>query len=344
MAIKVTMKDIADKLGISVNAVSLALNNRKGVSEETRSMVLKSAVSLGYLDKKPRYSGAFGQHHICVLLQDIYPKDIDFYGAIFYYLAQEARTLGYDTLFHQFNDEKLIVPDCISAERVAGIIVLGKISDSNVEKLKFFAIPLVIVDHAPRRLNINCILTDNISGGFMAANFLIASGFRKIGFFGDLSYTISVKERYYGFLEALDQAGIVSINQASGFIKKYSIVSKIEQYLIDTNTAAIKKLLPPAKYLPEAYCCSNDKAALTLISALREKGVNVPADVSVIGFDNFAFAEKISPRLTTINVNRELMGRKAVRRLVYLIENRDDQAEHIHLGVSLVERESVKCL
>jgi DNA-binding LacI/PurR family transcriptional regulator len=131
-----TMKDIAQSMGVSVNAVSLALNDRKGVSEETRIKIMETAQKLGYLDRKNRYTKTFSQHHLCVLIQDIYDKEhknADFYNEILYHVIKEAKYYGYDTIVHYFNELNMNIPVCIAKRQVAGILVLGKISSSNVE-------------------------------------------------------------------------------------------------------------------------------------------------------------------------------------------------------------------
>jgi LacI family transcriptional regulator len=339
---KVTMKDIADSLGISTNAVSMALNDQKGVSAETRRRVLEAADTMGYLDKSFRYAHTFGRRRLCVMIQDIYSMDMGFYGEVLLAINREAGNWSYDTLVQHFNDEKMAIPECISAHRVAGIIVLGKISTPNVEKLQTLGIHMVIIDHVPRRRAVNCIVTDNISGGYLAVSYLIRLGFSRIGFFGDLSYSISNKERYYGFLEALNQGKLISLDHAEDYIQKYSVTGRIEEYMKNMNTEAAIKILSKKKHLPQAYFCANDQTAVTLIHALKEKNIKVPADLSIIGFDNGIMAERVSPKLTTVNVNRELMGKKGVRRLIQLIDKIDEEAEHTILGVELVVRGSVK--
>ncbi|MDR2101117.1 MAG: LacI family DNA-binding transcriptional regulator [Treponema sp.] len=344
---KITMKDIAKATGLSVNAVSLALNDRKGVSESTRIEIMETAQKLGYLDKRLRYLKTFGQHHICVLIQDIYNrehKNTGFYSEILYYIIREARDRGYDTVVNYFNEQGMNIPDCIVKRQVAGIIVLGKISTPNIEKLLAVNIHMVIVDHNPRMSNTNCIVTDNISGGYMAAKYLIRQGFTKIGYIGDFSYSKSVKERYYGFLEALVQEGLVCFEEAGEYIRRYSLLGEIEPYLMNNNVDAIKRILPGKAQLPQAYFCDNDAAAMIVMEALKKDKIKIPKDISIIGFDNGALAENCSPKLTTINVNQELMGQKAVRRLIQLIDNENLEAEHTVLAVELVERDSVRPL
>jgi DNA-binding LacI/PurR family transcriptional regulator len=331
------MKDIAAALGLSINAVSLALNNRKGISEETRIKVLETARDMGYLDKESRFANTFRHHHLCVLMQDMYRYE-SFYGEILHSVVREARNYSYDVILQHFNDERMTIPNCLASRRVGGIIILGKISDENIRPLLSF--PLVIVDHAPRMLSLNCVRTDNISGGFMAAEYLISRGFSKIGFFGDPSYTVSVRERYYGFLEALYRRGVVDLDKTDSYIKKYSLLDRVEPQIISLDIAAVRKKLEKKKTLPEAFFCSNDQAAGVLIRALEQMGIKVPEDVSVMGFDNGR--ENTSPRLTSINVHRDLMGKKAVQRVIRLIEDEGMEAEHTVLEVELVERESVK--
>lgn len=335
---KTTMKDIADMLGVSINAVSLALNDKKGVSEETRLRILETAQAQGYLDSEHRYVRTFGHYHICVLIQDVYAEN-GFYGRILYSITTEAKKCGYDILLHHFNDENMTIPDCITTHRVSGIIILGKISIANVENLQALNFHIVVIDHAPRSCRINCILTDNISGGYMATNYLIQAGFRKIGYFGDLSYTLSVKERYYGFLEALTQEKVISFDQTDAYVRKYSITDIVDEHIKNMDTEVIAKILSKRKELPQAYFCSNDRAAETIIQALKEKNIKVPEDISVIGFDDEI---RVTPKLTTVKVNRELMGQKAVRRLLQLIKEEDQEIEHTVLGVELVVRDSVR--
>jgi DNA-binding LacI/PurR family transcriptional regulator len=342
---KITMRDIAKAMGISVNAVSLALNDRKGVSEGTRIKIMETAQKLGYLDRKLRYMKTFGQHHICVLIQDIYDKmhnNTDFYGQILYFVIREARDRGYDTLVYYFNEQNMNIPDCILKYQVAGIIVLGKISTTNAEKLLAVNLHMVIVDHNPRLPNTNCIVTDNISGGYMAAKYLIKKGFTRIGYVGDFSYSKSVKERYYGFLEALVQEGLIRFEETGEYIRSYSLIAEIEPFLINNDIDAIKRILPGKAGLPQAYFCDNDTAAIIVMEALKRKGLKIPEEISIMGFDNSVLADNCSPKLTTININCEHMGQKAVRRLIELFDNENSEAEHTVLGVEIVERDSVR--
>lgn len=104
----------------------------------------------------------------------------------------------------------------------------------------------------------------------------------------------------------------------------------------------IIELVKKKEHLPEVFVCSNDKAALALMMALQALGYTVPDDVSIVGFDNIDMCEKIRPKLTTINVNKEIMGKRVVQRLIYRLNHMDALSENTVIGVNLVERETVK--
>jgi DNA-binding LacI/PurR family transcriptional regulator len=352
---RATMRDIAASLGVSVNAVSLALNDRKGVSEETRLKVLKAADKLGYIDRSSRFARSFEGHHLCALMQEKYASDMSFYGGILSSVINEAHRWGYDVVLKYFDDKNMEVPDCVRKRRVSGILVLGYISSINIEKLADFGIQTVLLDHAPRILkdvstaedavSPPCILTDNVAGGFTAAQYLLDCGFTRIGFFGELFYTNSMRERYYGFREALSRAGIISHSESDDYIRRYSLITRMERYSPDMDTSAIstrlRDMLKNKKELPEAYFCCNDAAAIMMLNALNSVGLQIPRDISLIGFDNIQLSERISPALTTMAVDRQLMGEKGVQRLLRMLDAPEEKPEHTVLGVHLIVRKSV---
>lgn len=339
------MKDIAQKLGISINAVSLALNNKVGVSEETRRKVLRVANEMGYLNNRNKYIRTFAYYNICVMMQKMYSTDMGFYSKILYSIVDEAKKNGYDTLINFFDDIDFAVPECISKSRIAGIIVIGKINDDNIDILKSYGLPIVLVDHASLSKRVDSILTDNKLGGFMKTKYLIDRGFETIGFFGDLDYSLSIKERFFGFIEALRSYGIKEIrDNLIEHIGRYSIISNIEKAVIDHDIDYIVHCISRIKTLPQAFICSNDNAAIALSRALQTMGYSIPDDISLIGFDNIDMCEKVSPKLTTINVNKEVMGKRAVQRIMYIIDHPRSRPENVVLSVELVERDSVKAI
>ncbi|MDO4321968.1 MAG: LacI family DNA-binding transcriptional regulator [Lachnospiraceae bacterium] len=341
---KVTMKDIAERCGVSVNAVSLALNNKPGVSDQMRINILRTAEELGYLETKEKFIKTFARTNICIMLQSRYSKDMDFYGRVLFGVVEEAKKNGYDTLMNFFDDENFEVPVTVRERRVTGIIVIGKIRDHNIEQLCRYNIPLVLADHASLTQNIDSIVTDNKLGGYIIVRYLVEKGFTKIGFFGELGYSLSIKERFWGYKEALADfmpklhGGGYKLDQ---YVNTYSILEGMEEAILLNQHKKIVELIKKHGNMPEVFVCSNDKAAILLMMALQNLGYQIPKDISLVGFDNITLCEKIRPRLTTVNVNKERIGKRAVQRLLYKMTHRDTPTENAVISVELVARESV---
>ncbi len=339
---KVTMKDIARIHGISVNAVSLALNNKQGISNEMRIKILRTAEELGYLETKEKFVRTFARTNICVMMQKRYSQDMNFYGRVLFGVVEEAKKNSYDTLINFFDDDDFEIPSTISQRRAAGVIVIGKIRDKNIKKIYSTNTPIVLADHASMTENIDSIITDNKRGSYMLVKYLLEKGFTKIGFYGELGYSLSIKERYWGYKEALSESMKFDSKGALGnYIDKYSILEGMEEAILSNNNKKIVELLEGHQTLPEVFVCSNDRAAISLMVALQLLGYKVPDDISVVGFDNIDICEKVCPKLTTINVNKELMGKRAVQRLLYRLSRKKCLAENAVISVEMVERESV---
>ena len=340
---KVTMKQIAEMHHVSVNAVSLALNNKSGVSEDLRIKILHTAEELGYLETKEKFIKTFSRTNLCVMTQKKYSDDTNFYGRVLYAVVEEARKNGFDALMNFFDDEKLEIPKMIEEHRVSGIIIIGKISDENIEKLQRYRIPIVLADHASLTKNIDSILTDNKLGGFIVTKYLLEKGFQEIGFFGELSYSLSIKERFWGYKEALGEFGGACIRETlQDYVDQYSITQGIEEAVLNNDNRKIANVVKQKGRLPQVFICSNDKAAISLMIALQEMEYRIPEDISLIGFDNIDMCEKIRPKLTTVNVNKEMMGKRAVQRIIYRIAHKECLTENAVIGVEMVERESVR--
>lgn len=337
---RVTMKDIAKKLNISLNAVSLALNGKEGVSDELRNTIIKTARDMGYFDGNSRVSSRFRHKSLSLLIEERHFRDEHFYSRVVVGIEQQARENGYDIIINFMHEGQIQVPVSIADKRVAGILVVGPVNDHLLSTLCGSGLPVVLVDHASFSINTDAVLTQNMQGTYMATSYLIDKGHRKIGFFGDVSYSLSVKERWLGYREALLAAKL----EDGHIIKEntYSITGPVEKLVIEDDFEKVAMLVSELKEMPTAWVCSNDRAAIILCKALRLLEVRIPEEVSVIGFDDISMASIFVPNLTTVEVKKELMGKKAFERLFEKINQRDDNTYHIRLPVSLVERDSVR--
>ncbi|MVB10155.1 putative HTH-type transcriptional repressor ExuR [Caprobacter fermentans] len=335
------MKDIAKELNLSVNAVSLALNDKTGVGKETRNLIINKAEELGYFSEKTRYKKALANKNICILIKTQYFRNSDFYSKVLLGVEAEAKRNGYEILIN-FTDELISVPDCVKEGRACGLISIGQISDEYLTELKKQGLPIVVVDHNSMAESIDCILSNNKLGSYRVTRLLIDSGYRKIGFFGDLNYSMSIKERFFGYQEAIHRLpSVFGYPDVSRYVLAYSVLEDVEQSVIEHDVGKIVSQVKSIRRLPQAFVCSNDDAAGQLILALRRLGYCIPEDIAVVGFDNTALSNAISPRLTTVNVHKEFMGQVSVQRLIWRMSHRDEPRENILLDVEIVERDSI---
>lgn len=337
---KITMKQIAETLGISINAVSLALNDKAGVSEQTRKLVLDTAEKMGYLNKYTKYAQAYANKNICVLLQYRFFRDFRFYGRILLGIEESAKKSGYDVLINSF--EKAEVPVCIKARKVSGIIVVGKIEDDFLHLLKGYGIPIVLADHVSMLETTDCVVSDNRFGTYQMSMYLIERGMEKIGYFGDIKYTPSTLDRFLGYQEAMQKAfHLGDFSGSMNYVKKFSVLSDVEEYVIKQESEKIYQAFCQIEERPEVLICSNDYLAISLIKALKKHGISVPEDIGVVGFDDIELCEMISPNLTTIKVQKKRMGEKAMQILRNRMERPKEKVEKIILEVEIVERDSI---
>jgi len=331
MAKKVTMDDIARKLGISKNTVSLSLRDMPLISDKTKELVYRTAEEMGYEYKRRsavREENRTSSGNICLLVpRNI--RNIEFFSLLQFGIEKEAKKHNLNILLNYVDENGFEVPSCITENAVDGIIMLGCLPKESVESVKSYGRPIVSVDNYYDNILLNYILTDNISSSFNMTEYLIKRGHEKIGFFGNINLSSSFYDRYLGYYKALQVYGL-----------------KIpEEWVIKNNVSDYSALLEHLKAgkadLPTAFVCVNDVHALRLINTLGDISVHVPQEISVAGFDNIPQSEEGKPKLTTMHVYKEAMGEAAVLRLIDVIENNLELPEKILISTELIERESV---
>lgn len=339
MASRVSMEDIAKELGISKNTVSLVFRNIPGVNEQTRMRVLEAASRLGYIYPKesPAKSEAAAPASICIVIPSSARDSAGFFSQIQFGIEGEARKNRINTIVAYYDDRnREDIPLSIKEGNVSGIITLGRVKKPVFDSLNQFGLPLVMVDHYFESMAWNYVLSDNFTGGFTAGQYLMAKNHKKIGFLGDIQKSVSFYDRFVGFKKALEQSSLR--------LEENHFIHKSFEAMAEQDATLVSKELASRHELPTAFFCCNDIEAITLIKGLSAIGLRVPQDISVMGFDDIHLARNFTPELTTVRVSNELMGVKAVRKLIQTIEKPEPIKEKLVLGVSLIERESVKNL
>lgn len=336
---KVTMKDIAKELNISINAVSIALNDKPGVSESMRLKILRTADKMGYINEKHHYLSVFSKSNICILMQSYYANTGHFYSIVLRSIVECAKQLGYISILNYFEDNQFEFPDCIIDRKVAGILVVGKISDQNLNQLKNTGIPVVLVDYTSLGDTCDCVLTHNKQEGYLITQYVLDKGYKRVGFFGDLEYSLSFSDRFIGYKQALINRSITS--DIESYINQYSILHGTEKYVLENDVNGIVSLLKKSE-LPEVFVCANDSNAFILLNTLTLMNIKVPDQIGITGFDDTPLCEKTIPKLTTVQVQKELMGEIAVSKLIDRIHRENDVQMTQLLSTNIIERDSLK--
>ncbi len=210
---------------------------------------------------------------------------------------------------------------------VKGMLLLGQMPDELVKSISDI-LPTVIVDHHTDDERLDAVVTDNINGAIMAINHLVDLGHRRIGFIDGWYYTSSVHERLMGYKEALQSHGLEFDPQL--------VIAGNNRF--DTGYTAMKRFLAMDQP-PTAVFAQNDPAALSAIEAIREAGLSIPDDISIIGFDDIAEAAESRVPMTTIRVHRRNMGICAVDKLALAISSGVPAGKQV-MPVELIVRNS----
>jgi LacI family transcriptional regulator len=337
MSKKVSMDDIAKKLNLSKNTISLALRGMPGISEQTRKLILDAANEMGYTYRIGDNSGKEQSRNICLIIPKSTRDSIGFFSIIQFGIEDEAKKNNFNTVIHYYDESETIfqIPMCIKEGMISGIITIGRVSQRTIFAIKSFNLPIIMIDHYFENDLTDCVLTDNISGGFSATEYLIKCGHREIGFLGRINASNSFYDRYLGYLKATNTYKL-DLNNS------FLIIDKSFEELINNDIELVVNEINFLERLPTAFFCCNDAEAIALYKGLNKLGILIPENISIIGFDNIELSKNVSPELTTMNVQKESMGKRAVIKLKEKMSNADGSFEKLLLSSHLVIRQSIR--
>lgn len=327
---RVSMQDIADRLQLSKNAVSLALNGKAGVSDETRSMVISLAQKLNYNNMGVESASAASKN-ILVFIPDYIRDDSFFYNGIYWAIEQRASQKGFNAVMAVITNDmqqKNVLPPVFNEMDFAGFLLVGVLNESYVKYLSQLPPALVSVDHNYYGVPVPAVGTANLMGAYQITQKVIGYNHTEIGFIGSSNMTSSIYERWCGFQRALQEAGLPCRPE-------YSIHDDSPLGILLSDPSDILEKLRKFPRMPTAFVCGGDRIAVATIHALKQLGYQVPQQVSVVGFDDIELASYVEPRLTTMHVKRKEMGMQAVDLLLKLC------AGKAVAGVSLLEPEYI---
>ena len=317
MAKSVKLADLATVLNVSTVTVSKALSNQKGVSEELREKIKKLADEMGYRQpsaiKKTVVSSGY---NIGIIIADKFlGKFNSFYWQMYQAVTSKIATKNCFSMLEvisEADEEYTILPKLILEQKVDGVIVIGRMKDAYLQKMKeVSALPTVYMDFYDEKQTCDSVISNSYFGSYVLTNYLFEMGHKKIGFVGTMLATDSITDRYFGFAKAMMEHGLI--------VKPEWIVDDR-----DTRTGQIdidsKKLI--VEDMPTAYVCNCDLTASYVIKCLQENGYSVPNDVSVVGFDNYLYPGLCEIGITTYEVDIHEMARCTVNTILKKIDNK----------------------
>lgn len=331
----VTMQDIADQLNISKNAVSLALMNKKGVSNTTRERVLQCAKELGY--NNPNLTELNSNVMVLVPERIMSYHDNDhfqFFHDMLWGLEQSIRTQGMNAVVVRIDrrmEESLELPGLLNDIAYRGIIMFGIIDNAYAKFIWELDVPLVMLDSYYRDLPCPVVTSGNIEGACEAVNYLIAEGHTEIGFIGPVNLTTSHEERWFGYLMALEQHQIP--------IQQHYQLTYSGGY--NETKKEIALFLAKLTSLPTAFFCGNDRIAYILQAVLGEMKISQDNYPSIIGYDDIVPPEFNKAAITTMRVQKEKMC-EAAAKLLMMIPNGSREIIRYQVPSILVIRNSVR--
>jgi len=328
---KVNIRVISQKTGFSPATVSNALNGKKGVSKETISKIVKTAEELGYEPSTSASKIKFVIYRKNGLIIDENPISASMIEGV----EKKAKELGYETLICHLDYEGITFyqdVERILDDENSPIILLG--TEMLEEDYKFFykgKDRIIVLDGWCEESLFNSILIDNADSAYKSVNYLIKHGHRDIGYLqGD--YRINAFQyRKDGYIKALLKNGITLDDK---FI--VTLGTRLESAYKDMMC-----YLEGKKELPTAFFSDNDIIAIGAIKALQERGIRVPEDISIIGFDDMNYSRVSTPKLTTVKVFQQEMGELAMARIDKINRVPKNIVEKVQICTKLIERDSV---
>jgi LacI family transcriptional regulator len=330
---RITIKDVAHKVGVNPSTVSRVLNGDSNLSirEETRNRILEAIQEMGYRpDPIARSLRMKTSDAIGMLIPDITNP---FFPEIIKGAETAASEKGLSLILCNTDENSAKEKDLVRFlidRRVDGILLFSsRLEDETLVEVEKSGIPFVLVNRGSRSNSGPHVVVDNSQGAQLAVQHLIRLGHRRIAHISGFLYTETGLERFEGYRKSLNAAGLP-------FVSEYMVEAGFAE---QKGYTAMQKLLSVSKP-PTAVFAANDLMAMGAMTAVIEKGLRIPEDLSIVGFDDIWVARRITPSLTTIRIPLNEMGYLAVQMIADKIKKNTLINERVILPPELVIRSS----
>ncbi|AWK45756.1 LacI family DNA-binding transcriptional regulator [Bacillus velezensis] len=330
----VTIKDIAKLANVSHTTVSRALNGSPYIKEHTKQKILELASQLNYTPNVNAKSLAMQKSHTIGLFFTSITN-----GTSHSFFSDTIKGVN-RTISEEYNLFVRAIDDLKSFETITpmrydGIILMSQSDSDNsfIYHIREKNIPLVVLNRDIDDRSITNILSNDKEGSRQAVDCLIANGHRDIAIIEGKEGFRSTSQRKEGYLTSL-------IDHSIPIKHEYSVKGR---YDMESGSQAMEKLLA-LQSPPTAVFCSNDDMAIGAMNAIFAKGLNVPEDISVIGFDDIGISQYMTPRLSTVKRPVENISILGAEKILALIADPDTAAEKIYENTEVMIRDSIKNL
>lgn len=324
MTRRVTIHDVAEAAGVSVATVSKAVNGRYGVAPETMARVMRHVDALGYESSlvassmRSRRTGVIG-----VLVADFEPFSAEVLKGVGRALAETP----YDLLAYSGSHREGAGWERRSLSRLSGTLIDGAIMVTPTIVNVTSDVPIVAIDPHTGRADLPTVESDSFGGAQQAVRHLVELGHRRIGFIAGRPDLRSATARDAGYRAALAEAGIALDPSLVG----------VGRYEGDIARDAALRMLS-LEQPPTAIFAANDLSALSIVDVAHERGLSVPRDLSVVGFDDVPEASRAAVPLSTVRQPMQRLGAVATELVLALLGGETPEQTHIRLPTRLVAR------
>jgi LacI family transcriptional regulator len=326
-----TIRDVADRAGVSATTVSHVLNGTRRVEPETARRVLDAVAEMGYRPNAVARSMRHKQTYTVGIVQ----PDISnpFFADLARALEDAMFANGYSAIFCNSDrdaDKEARYLEVLLSKQVDGLLLISAADASDrVRAIAQQGFPMVVVDRELEGLRVSTVMVDNESGGLLAGRYLVGLGHRRLAVIGGPDRLRPSARRLDGFRTALAEVGL---DVAAG-----SVIQG--DFRAESGHDAMRRLLA-SDTPPEAVFAENDMMAIGAIRAVQEAGRRVPEDISIMGFDDIVMGQAIDPTLTTVAQPIDDITTHAVRLLFDRLRDPDGEPEQVMLPVELIVRGS----
>lgn len=342
---KVTLQDIANSLGISRTTVWKVFSGHAGVSDNLRDSVINRAKELGY--RLPEHLVLAEQEDtaqeevnatVNIAVAVCRPETSIFWMTILHNLAKELSSQNANLVYVYLPStagQDYVLPPQLTGGMIHGLIVMNVYSPRLIHLLAAANIPKVFLDTStlvpPPELNGDLILMENRTSISRITEYLIQQGRKKIGFIGDIQYAKSNYERFEGFSKTLAAHGI----------SLYPEINLTHAIGADTYEEEIDDFLNTLPFMPDAYVCASDHVACIVMTLLQKRGVQIPEDIAISGFDGNS-EYPLANNLTTVQVFNNDIGKRLASQILYRLHHPRVQHEVIYVGSQVIFRASTR--